>query len=236
MSTGNQNLDLLIKLLNLTTSSQDGEALVAIRKANEQLSRFNATWESLIRSKVTIVADPFSGTPSQAQPTFQSRPAPAATPPRPAPPPPPPRPAPRPASPSSRSLKIDFNALINDSVRNGRLVEAIRLYRKWKNCDSSTAKKAVDNIAIHLGVRQPDSPQQSSPQQSSPQRLGPNKFEGRCYVCQRKVAIGEGFLVSKNALGKWRTECGDQKGHNLKGAARPPRPSADLDDLLDINF
>jgi hypothetical protein len=56
-----QNLKLLIKFLGMTRSSNDAEALVAMRKANEHLDKFKATWEELLSNKVkiTIVEDPF---------------------------------------------------------------------------------------------------------------------------------------------------------------------------------
>jgi hypothetical protein len=61
MSEELPNLTLLIKLLKMTTSSHDAEALLAIRKANEQLAKFGGDWERLLRSRITIIgADPFS--------------------------------------------------------------------------------------------------------------------------------------------------------------------------------
>jgi hypothetical protein len=61
MSDELPNLSLLIKLLKLTASQNDAEALMAIRKANEQLSKFGGDWERLLRSHVTIIgADPFA--------------------------------------------------------------------------------------------------------------------------------------------------------------------------------
>ncbi len=56
-------LDRLIKLLKMTTSSSDGEALVAMRKANEKLSELGGDWEKLLRGKVTVIADPFANVP-----------------------------------------------------------------------------------------------------------------------------------------------------------------------------
>jgi hypothetical protein len=97
------NLELLIKLLKMTTSSNDGEVVVAARKANEQLAKFGSDWESLLRGKVTIIEDPFKSVdiPTKAQP----RPAPPMAQ-RPPPPPPSPTPTyqprgrPRPINPS----------------------------------------------------------------------------------------------------------------------------------------
>jgi hypothetical protein len=39
---------LVVKLLNLTTSSFDGEALVAVRKANAHLAQHKANWNDFI--------------------------------------------------------------------------------------------------------------------------------------------------------------------------------------------
>jgi len=87
------NLSLLIKLLKMTTSSNDAEALLAIRNANKQLLKFGGDWESLLRRHVTIIgADPFENI---AAPPPSTRAAPA-TPraPRATPQRPPPRPGP----------------------------------------------------------------------------------------------------------------------------------------------
>lgn len=104
MSEELPNIGLLIKLLKMTSSSNDGEALSAMRKANEQLAKFGGDWEALLRGKVTIIGDPFANiTPPPSQP----RAAAPAPPPRPAPrrwpqprkpyaPPPPPPPTPKP--------------------------------------------------------------------------------------------------------------------------------------------
>ena len=102
--------DILLKLLKMTTSSNDGEALTAIRKANAVLIAGGWDWDKLISRKIVIVEDPFSKV--QAPPSFNndrhvSRPQPFHTPPpqpppmRPTapPPPPPPPPKPRPAPP-----------------------------------------------------------------------------------------------------------------------------------------
>ena len=85
----NENLDRLIKLLRMTTSSNDSEALLAIRAANRQLSTINTDWEKLIRGKVTVLADPFIG---------------VAEPPKPAP-----KPAPKPSAPPSSTYSPQRN-------------------------------------------------------------------------------------------------------------------------------
>lgn len=74
------NLELLIKLLKLTTSSNDGEALLASRKANEVLGKFGGDWEALLRGKVTVIADPFAAaaTPVASRPMHNTPVAPTA--------------------------------------------------------------------------------------------------------------------------------------------------------------
>ena len=51
---------LLIKLMGMTTSSNDAEALVALRKANELLKSAGWDWQKLIEGKIKVIEDPFS--------------------------------------------------------------------------------------------------------------------------------------------------------------------------------
>lgn len=85
------NLDLLIKLMGMTTSANDSEALVAMRKANVVLQKFGGNWRDLLFGKVKIIEDPFAnmdmGTRQVREPEQQ----------RAAPPPPPPPPPPQPS-------------------------------------------------------------------------------------------------------------------------------------------
>lgn len=77
-------LETLIKVLMMTTSDTDGEALAAIRRANSMLRTAHVDWDALLRGKVTVVADPFD---SIAAPRKATSSVPPRT-------PPPPRPAP----------------------------------------------------------------------------------------------------------------------------------------------
>lgn len=78
MSTGNQNLDLLIKLLRMTTRDSRGEwpmeniMVTALKRANEQLEKFDTNWEDLLRSRVTVVADPFGSSSEPPPPQVNS--------------------------------------------------------------------------------------------------------------------------------------------------------------------
>lgn len=50
---------LLLKILNMTTSDNDGVALVSIRKANKLLEDSGWTWEKLLSGKIKVVENPF---------------------------------------------------------------------------------------------------------------------------------------------------------------------------------
>lgn len=50
--------ETFIKLMMLSTSSNDSEALTALRKANAKLDSMNRTWEELLRGKVTTLDFP----------------------------------------------------------------------------------------------------------------------------------------------------------------------------------
>lgn len=52
--------ELLIKIMGMTTASNDGEALAALRRANSMLESAGWSWEKLIRGKITVVEDPFA--------------------------------------------------------------------------------------------------------------------------------------------------------------------------------
>jgi len=97
--------DLLLKLLKMTTATNDGEALVAIRKANSVLTSAGWDWDKLIAGKIKVVADPFASMPAsnpyEGRMGRQPKPPPPTPPRRPAQPPftPPPRPRPPPPPP-----------------------------------------------------------------------------------------------------------------------------------------
>lgn len=74
--------DKLLKLLRMTTSPNDGEALTAIRIATKLLDEAGWTWDKLIAGKITVVADPFAnlGMPPAPAPVQRSAPPPPPTP------------------------------------------------------------------------------------------------------------------------------------------------------------
>jgi hypothetical protein len=79
--------ELLLKLLKMTASSNDAEALAAIRKANQLLAIASWDWDRLLAGKITVVGDPFGNLhrPQASQSTEMPREAPRAPSPRPAP-------------------------------------------------------------------------------------------------------------------------------------------------------
>lgn len=84
------SIDRLIKMMGMTTSDNDGQALVALRAANALLKKLNTDWDAVLRGKISIIADPFGDIPVVQQ----------------APKPPPPKAAdPAPARPWSQRSK-----------------------------------------------------------------------------------------------------------------------------------
>ena len=80
-------LPLLIKMMGMTDSDNDNQALVALRKANKVLKDSGWTWSDLLLSKVKIIGDPFAGLhkPKVDQPPPMRAPQPSAPAWRPAP-------------------------------------------------------------------------------------------------------------------------------------------------------
>ena len=82
--------ELLLKLLKMTGSDNDAEALTAVRKANQLLLSADWTWDRLLEGKITVVGDPFGGLqkpiPRAPNPAAPRMPAVPRTPAAPAPP------------------------------------------------------------------------------------------------------------------------------------------------------
>jgi len=107
-----QKHHLLLKLLKMTTSDNDGECLVSIRKANGLLREAGWDWDRLLAGKIRVIGDPFAGVAPPVNrgagdrrpppPPAYGRPAPAPPPQR--TPPPPPQPA-KPRAPKINSTK-----------------------------------------------------------------------------------------------------------------------------------
>lgn len=78
-ATDDARVEKLIKLLKMTTSSNDSEALVAIRMANQLVAQhLGNDWDALLKGKLKIIADPFVNldTPRYAGPARPTPPRP----------------------------------------------------------------------------------------------------------------------------------------------------------------
>lgn len=68
MSDDDNLLSRLIKMMGMTTSDNDGQALVALRAANRELVKLGKTWDDVLRGKIKVVANPFADIPQPAAP------------------------------------------------------------------------------------------------------------------------------------------------------------------------
>lgn len=191
--------DLLLKFLRMTTSPNDGEALVACRKANALLVSAGWDWEKLLRGKITVVEDPFSkiATPPEAA----SRPPPESMQPpaRPTQPPPPPsRPVPTYSRPQPRAQRPPPAATPPP----------------MPNAPWPTTKKAAPSAP----------PSKPAPTNYS---LKSNRYEGYCYCCGTLVGQQGGFIFEPNKhnpaapYGKFQIICAPCN----QGAVIPVSPS-----------
>src|SRR3974377_1972764 len=95
--------ELLIKPIKMSPSPNDGEALIAVRKANELLKSAGWDWEKLVNGKIKVIADPFAKVDTPMNRSIHNPPQPPRPAPRPTPPPSPAAPqAPRPTPPPPR--------------------------------------------------------------------------------------------------------------------------------------
>jgi hypothetical protein len=58
------NLDKIIKLMGMTGSSHDPEAISALRMATKLMKDWGWTWDSVLRGKIKIMPDPFANLPT----------------------------------------------------------------------------------------------------------------------------------------------------------------------------
>jgi len=230
MSDKVENLKLLIKFLGMTRSANSGEALVAIRKANEHLDKTGATWEELLNGKIkiTIVEDPFKNLKEPpSQPVPKERFASGYAPQRPAPPPP----------KATYYATVFLSPIAMDHARRGNIIEALKNVRlDHPGIGLKEAKDAVDAwIAANVTNKSthrfdprydPFNPVQT-PSSATQQKQKTNAYPGVCHKCGTRVGSGEGFLAGKTASGQYRIECAPGKCVTSKYAKK----GIDLSDL-----
>jgi hypothetical protein len=209
-----KELTLLIKLLKLTTSNNDSEALAAMRKANEQLPKLGGDWEKLLLGQVKVVADPFANLQAAPKPHVAETAK--------------PKPAPQPqAQPTwaQQQATNTANGLPNtfagrcyhcDSgvpVRHG--IRWLCQSVGWKTFCNKQCYTDWDNGVIPVQRPQPR-PQpaprpapnfmaQAAPPMSTRQAR-PNGFPGNCLDCNNFVQSQAGFITPKPTRG-WDLYC-----------------------------
>lgn len=221
--------ELLAKLLMMTTSSADNEALAAIRKANNLLSAAGWTWEMLIAAKIKVVENPFAGLgdPRAGKSNVRQEVN------QPSPPPPPPRPKPQPQAytwtpaqtpVNSRTLNSQpgycFCCGLSVQAQAGWMFRPAHFNQRASQvehliCDicNSTTNLYVSSIC-------------AAPQQPKP-AARTNQYPGFCYCCGKQVPQLTGFIfkpfdVNKNARNAWSTIC---SGCNTPGAIIADHPA-----------
>lgn len=101
MTEKNLSLGLLVKLMGKTTSDNDNECMMAIRKANEHIKHAGKTWQEILTEHITVIGDPFGDDLPVTAPKRRAEP-----------PPPPPPPAPH----YSHALGPNFCRACNISI------------------------------------------------------------------------------------------------------------------------
>lgn len=157
-----QPLELLIKLMKMT-QAEDNIALIAVRKANNQLLKMGTDWEALLRGKVKIIADPFANInipASHMNPNKNQDYTPKPQAPRKPAPPPPPQPQPAASSP--------------DPFYQG--------YRSPPPQPQPRPHRARTPPLADPG-----------PNNGTLEKTIVNKFDGTCHKCANKVLAGQGI-------------------------------------------
>lgn len=188
---------LLLKFLNMTTSPADGEALTAMRKANELLRSAGWTWEMLLAQKIKIIENPFTNLrmPERAD--------------RRKPPPPPPQQtyATPPVNSSRRNsysgvcwccgTHVDDNQgyIFTPNLYNGAAPSSYKVICAL--CNRSTSRIA-DTPAPYAGPPQPTC---RTPVSSN----NPAYHEGDCYCCGAFLPLGSAFLFSPKSFNSYAT-------------------------------
>lgn len=211
MSEDLPNLGKLIKLLKMTTSSNDSEAIAFMRRANLELEKFGGDWESLLRGKVTVIGDPFDGVEAPKHHTTVTK-----EPYRTAPPTAPTRQAPRQPHPSS-----------------------VQAASSWQQADAAAMaqKSAIAKAQADAKARLDAKTKTDADAARTRTQPRTNLYAAKCRVCGTSVPVGAGFLIG--TTNGWRVECfGCHKGQTSQAQAAPhggrKRGAFSLDTLANI--
>lgn len=204
-------LPLLIKLMGMTTASNDGEALIAIRKANDLLRSADWTWERLLSGKVTVVEDPFAkiDTPNTRSDSGRGAPSTPKKPmdwgqPQTSSPPPSgfgtaaPGHTPRPQKPQP----IASCHWCGDPVYDRSYVRGSNFF-----CSARCVLRYVQQPRTQQAPPPPP-PKPSRPATFGLQAVRRNNYFGYCYCCGTPTAALGGYIMSDpNKHGAWICVC-----------------------------
>lgn len=185
----------LIKLLKMTTSSNDGEALTAMRMANATLTRLGWDWDKLFAGKIKLIADPF------ASPSLREPPAPKAAPqsqakPNQAAPPRQPR-----TTQQAAATPVFPQRRIVDNGGSCTFCGTHQQFRGLIYKHDASSKWAFFCNQPCLADWKANGMQRKS---GAP--LRPNLYAGHCVHCSNFVAKQQGF-IQQNPTGKWEVVC-----------------------------
>lgn len=203
MSENLPKQELLVKLLGMTTSSNDGEALTAIRKANDLLRSAGWDWQKLIAGKIRVVADPFAT--AATPPTGNGYASQSA--------PPPPQPAPAPTTrqtyPQQPSGLGSQQAAYQQTATQARAAAAQA--RATAQAAPQSTARVYRSVPINATRK--------------------NAFPGNCYCCGDVVDANAGLLFhpdqfTPNAPVGFKvacTRCNSSPNITIPSKARRPR-------------
>lgn len=180
--------DLLLKMLRMTESDNDGQALVAIRKANALLQSAGWTWEKLLSGKITVVADPFASMPEINREAPETRHAPAT--------PPPPRRA------ASRTAAFHSWSPSPKQPRPAMPTYPPGAGMKWEWSPRGAIWESVKDYSYP-----PPNPLAVLDKEISSRT---NNYANHCYCCGTDVPHRDGFIFQGADFGlpsKWNTVC-----------------------------
>lgn len=206
--------DLLLKILNMTTSDNDNMSLVSIRKANALLAEAGWSWEKLLAGKIVVVADPFSNL--QAPPKRDEDDDGLARRPR--------NPSP-PARPQPHQPKSSFF---------GQNVPPRATPQRPQPTPAAKPSPSPPPNPFNP-LNQPYTPQ-------SGRRLSginkPNKYPGYCYCCGDPVDVNKGHVFNASewcstAADKWTQICNPCKSGNVNVRPSPAPRNKPLHPSID---
>ena len=206
---------LLLKCLKMTTSDNDNQALVAIRKANDILASAGWDWDKLIEGKIKVVENPFSKISDPfggfAQTRDRAPPVPPgattgrwssggpSAPPRPNPP------QPKPAGP--KYPRPNYATQPDGGFHTWNQNTGV-----WEL--TTLGAKAAYDAYVAARMNQQKAARQDTPAAQGKKEISTrmNNYSNHCWFCGTHVASGDGFIFkpsdfNPSAPTKWATTC-----------------------------